>query len=48
MIVPALPNIPWEDRPTGHNDILWRSGRQKTQFKYLSKQLHITAGADHE
>lgn len=25
--VSALPNIPWEDRPAGHNDILWRSTR---------------------
>ena len=27
MSVPALPNIPWEDRPAGYNDILWRSAR---------------------
>jgi beta-1,4-mannooligosaccharide/beta-1,4-mannosyl-N-acetylglucosamine phosphorylase len=25
--VPALPNIPWEDRPAGNNDVLWRSAR---------------------
>lgn len=25
MSVPALPNIPWEDRPARHNDVLWRS-----------------------
>ena len=25
--VPALANIPWEDRPAGHGDVLWRSAR---------------------
>ena len=23
----ALPNIPWEDRPTGTSSVLWRDGR---------------------
>ena len=23
----ALPNIPWEDRPEGYSDVLWRSKR---------------------
>jgi len=22
---PALPNIPWEERPSGCNQVLWRS-----------------------
>ncbi len=24
MIYPALPNIPWEDRPSGRSDVVWR------------------------
>ena len=27
IIGPALPNIPWEDRPAGCSDVLWRSAR---------------------
>ena len=27
MSVPAMPNIPWEDRPDGSSDVLWRSAR---------------------
>jgi beta-1,4-mannooligosaccharide/beta-1,4-mannosyl-N-acetylglucosamine phosphorylase len=27
IIGPALPNIPWEDRPAGCRDVLWRSPR---------------------
>ena len=23
----ALPNIPWEERPSNHGDVLWRSAR---------------------
>jgi beta-1,4-mannooligosaccharide/beta-1,4-mannosyl-N-acetylglucosamine phosphorylase len=25
IIGPALPNMPWEDKPTGCNDVMWRS-----------------------
>ena len=25
--MPALPNIPWEERPSGADDVLWRSAR---------------------
>ena len=24
VVAPALPNIPWEDRPPGSEDLLWR------------------------
>lgn len=24
IVGPALPNIPWQDRPAGHGDVLWR------------------------
>ena len=27
IIGPALPNIPWEERPEGCSDVVWRSGR---------------------
>jgi beta-1,4-mannooligosaccharide/beta-1,4-mannosyl-N-acetylglucosamine phosphorylase len=27
IIGPAMPNIPWEERPAGCNDVLWRSPR---------------------
>ena len=27
IIGPALPNIPWEERPSNHGDVLWRSAR---------------------
>ena len=27
IIGPALPNIPWEERPSNHDDVLWRSAR---------------------
>ncbi|MBN1121265.1 MAG: glycoside hydrolase family 130 protein [Anaerolineae bacterium] len=27
IIGPALPNIPWEDRPAGSSDVVWRSSR---------------------
>jgi beta-1,4-mannooligosaccharide/beta-1,4-mannosyl-N-acetylglucosamine phosphorylase len=27
ILGPALPNIPWEERPSNHTDVLWRSAR---------------------
>ena len=27
IIGPALPNVPWEERPAGCSDVVWRSGR---------------------
>ena len=27
LVGPAVPNIPWEDRPGGSNDVVWRSTR---------------------
>ncbi|MBC7221427.1 glycoside hydrolase family 130 protein [Candidatus Bipolaricaulota bacterium] len=27
LVGPALPNIPWEDRPQGCSDVVWRSNR---------------------
>ena len=27
LVAPALPNIPWEDRPASCRDVLWRSAR---------------------
>ena len=27
ILGPSLPNIPWEERPAGHRDVLWRSAR---------------------
>ena len=27
IIGPALPNLPWEDRPEGNQDVVWRSAR---------------------
>lgn len=27
IIGPALPNVPWEEKPAGHREVLWRSQR---------------------
>ena len=29
IIGPALPNLPWEDRPEGNQDVVWRSARNR-------------------